>query len=384
MTYDVIPVQFLDHVHKSVRPLRLLVCATLAMLLAGCAPIPRAELTQYRAAFAEVEAASTEILVDFAEITEAAAEARAKQQATDSATSGSAATSSSGSVGAYRFTASLVDPDNKQVPDVEVRRVMLRTIARYNDALTTLAEGKSVESVQSATNAFSKALASVIEAGGAAVPGLGSITGIATTVATLAEQARLRKEFEKAVRAGSPIVEKMLTALIQERGDHLTMRLAEADDRQVNIIADINLSIREVMDLAANRAAPADDEAEELEVDLNAAHGPARLFDPVELEFGSSGSALSEADRIAITQSIARIKERAAAYRANIEQFEKLQAALNSYGLMLDTTRDALDALVAALDRPADFDVATEELFKVAFSIKRDIESLRAARGSSK
>jgi hypothetical protein len=47
---------------------------------------------------------------------------------------------------------------------------------------------------------------------------------------------------------------------------------------------------------------------------------------------------------------------------------------------MLERTRGTLKLLVDALDKPQRFEDASDELFQVAFGVKRDVEAYRAAR----
>ena len=387
-----------------VRLLRFILASIAATIFGGgCSQLPQHELSQYRAAFAEVEAASTEILVDYAEAVEEAQSLRASAAAP--------------AIGAHQFATELSNVDGAQLPDVEVRRLAFRTIARFNDALAMFAEGKSVEAVQSSTSAFVEALGKFIEAGGSSLPGLSAATGTVQTIAALAEQARVRKEFEIALRKGAPLVRQILTALIAERGDHLELRRAEANLAQVDIIAEIQGGLVSIIALfesrdepevvkaareAAARAEADPDDADlarvaaqaaeaaerlshlpDMQARINEALEPARLFEPIELTYQFGGPDFGEADQIVAAQAVAQIESSVAAYLANIEQYERLRQALSDYGLMLATTRAALDSLVAALDQPPNLDQATEDMFNFAFSIKRNIEALRAARSAA-
>lgn len=390
------------------RHLGVVVMGVLVLLVAGCKQIPRQELSQYRAAFAEVEKTSIDILIDFAEALEWT---NAQiESGDDQAPAGSPA------LGAHVFSDELNSFDHAQLEHVEVRRLALRTIDRFNNVLVTLAEGKSIESVQNTAGGFIQAASKFIEtAGGNAVPGLSAVTGLVKTIVGQMEQARLRKEFEEAVRDGAPIINRMLAELIAERSEHLDMRGDQATLRQVDLAAEITDGARRVIalfddrdapeDAAAERdsaaaaaaAAPADaelaaaaDAAEaaaanadprpDLEESLNGALEPAKLLPPIELPYQAGKPNFGEQDRILAEQVIGQIEASVAAYQANIAQYESLRAALNNYGTMLNKAQTALEILVEALDRPQKFEAISDQLFEIAFSVKRDIEAFKAAR----
>lgn len=347
-----------------------------ALSLMGCSKqIPVAELVQYRAAFAEVHAVSEQILIDFAEA-KAIAEASQDSRGVPA-------------YGPHRFDGALRDPGSWQPPAVSVRRLSLRTINEYNNALLMLAEGKGADSVRAATGRFVDALGKLIDAGGGSVPGLSAISSLAQTLAEQVEKARTRAEFEKAVRDGAPIVQKILDSLIAERQDHMDLRLAETNLRQVEILDEIATGVRGIRALVGTRVGPPMDGDEvrgEVQDALNAALEPGRIYPPIELAFGPDGDGLSEfseADRVLVDEMVLRISKGVEAYLANIAQFEALRNALDGYGEMLENTGSMLDALVLALDRPRDFDDTAEELFEIAFGVKRDIEAIRSARNAA-
>lgn len=347
----------------------------LAFLVAGCSHVPTQELSQYRNAFTQVQTASEDILVDFAEIKE---KAEKRKTAADALKSGPP----------EFFSTNLENGSDKQPDAVEVRRTALRTIDKFNNILTTLAEGKSIETAQCAAGGFVEAAEKFITvAAGNAVPGLTPIAeGVKTLIGEF-EKARLREEFEKALRTGAPTIDNMLKALIDERGDHITLRAVEANLIQIDIVNDLTTGAGSVLLLFQQFSAPAsDDPVQNIEKALNESLKPAeKAFSfklPIKLTYQAKPSiqALGKEQVIVAEQAIRQIRERTAAYKSNIEQFEKLKSALNNYGAMLQKTRDALTILVEALDKPQKFEVKSEEFFEIAFKVKREVEAFRAAR----
>ncbi len=352
--------------------LGLVAVGIVVLLAAGCAQIPRQELSQYRAAFGEVEAASVDILIDYAEVLEESREF--------------AAAPATGGVGAHVFSDELNRFGDSQSEDVEVRRLALRTIGKFNNVLVTLAEGKSIESVQTTAEGFMQALGKFIgSVGGGMGPGFGAVMGPLKTLAAEMEKARLREEFEAAVRSGAPIVNEILSALIADREDHLLLRQAQANLRQLEIVDEISTSAGNVIALFAARDVPGGLDEEHgpratLQTELNEVLEPAKLYEPVELAYQAGNPSFSEQDRILAAQVIEQIKPSVAAYRANIAQYESFRAALNNYGTMLYKTQIALETLVEALDRPMKFEAVSDELFAIAFTVKRDVAAFKAAR----
>ena len=101
---------------------------------------------------------------------------------------------------------------------------------------------------------------------------------------------------------------------------------------------------------------------------------------PVQVAYGSKGAPFAGEQRLLADQALAQIAQRVAAISANVEQFEKFRSALNGYGALLRNMQDALRTLVSALDTPQKLDKLSEDMFALAFTLKKDIEAFRAAR----
>lgn len=356
--------------------LKLVLTSLLALTLTGCAVMPKVELTQYRQAFEQVQQTSEEILIDFSEAKENAE----KQLAENKIAKADA------SKQPEFFSVSLDDAGSKQLNAVEVRRTAFRTIDKFNNVLVTLAEGKSIETVQNTAGGFVDAAGKFIAvAVGNSVPGLGALTNIIKPLVALFEEARLRKEFEKALQSGAPIMGQMLDAIYDEREDHLTLRAIEANEKQLDIVNDITSATGSILELFKQYKAPAQNDSREvLEKALNDTLKPAeKVFThfPVKLAYQPNRpAAFGREQEMIAEQAIAQIKDRVAAFQSNVEQYQRLKNALENYGVMLEKTRNALNDLVAALDNPQKFEVVSEEFFKIAFVVKKEIEAFKAAR----
>ncbi len=70
-------------------------------------------------------------------------------------------------------------------------------------ALTQLASNQSVQEIQSSTEGFGNAITRFAESvAGTTIPGAQGVINLAKTITSQLEKARLRKQFETAVKAG--------------------------------------------------------------------------------------------------------------------------------------------------------------------------------------
>ena len=363
----------MDKARTLLRSLALGAAGLFILFATGCTQIPTRELSQYRDAFDQVQKTSEDILIDFAQAKEKAELRRAVSE-TEPAPQ------------PKTFSPDLGGGDVKQPDAIEVRRTALRTIDKFNNVLVTLAEGKEVQAVQDASSGLVQAAGKfVVAATGNAVPGLSAVSSLVQTLAGQFEKARERKEFEKAVRNGAPVIDSMLAALIEDRKDHMALRANEANQAQVDIMLEMIPSVITVRDLIAARSEPSgDDPREELQDDLNTALKPAKAalaFNlPLKLAYTPGRPAFNMQDRVLVQQSIGRVKDMVVKYQANVAAYENIRNALNDYGVMLEKTRAALRLLVAALDNPPNLEETAEDLYQISFSVKKDIEAFRAAQ----
>jgi hypothetical protein len=363
----------MDKERTLLRSLALGTAGLFILFTTGCTQIPTRELSQYRDAFDQVQKTSEDILIDFARARE---KAELRRAVSDTEPAPQPKT----------FSPDLGGVDVKQPDAIEVRRTAMRTIDTFNNVLVTLAEGKEVQAVRDAGGDLVQAAGKfVVAATGNAVPGLSAVSSLVQTFAGLFEKARERKEFEQAVRSGAPVIDSMLAALSEDRKDHMALRADEANQTQVDIMLEMIPSVIAVRDLFAARSEPSgNDPREGLQDDLNTALMPAKAalaFNlPLKLAYTPARPAFTVQDRVLVQQSIGRVKDQVVKYEANVAAYQNIRKALNDYGVMLEKTRAALRLLVASLDNPPNLDATTEDLYQIAFSVKRDIEAFRAAQ----
>jgi hypothetical protein len=279
-----------------------------------------------------------------------------------------------------------------------VRRAAWRVIARYNEALADLAEGRSDEEAQSAVGSFGMAIGNFIQAAtGSAVPGLAQLVGLAQTVTGVIEQARRAKEFKKAVRTGAPLVIQILDALHADAGDQYTIRQALARDSFVEGMSALTTSIGELYQLTAAHAAPVEgvtaNDAVDLDGDTYLTELTERLNTtslplanslvefPFTLTWAEQGSApFTRAVKNTTDLRFDDIEKRVTTLVALKQEVEGVRQTLNAYRGLLGATKATLIKLDQALDAPVDVSTEVERILDTVFLIKQGIEKYRLAR----
>ncbi|HTP97326.1 MAG TPA: hypothetical protein VMK05_15850 [Burkholderiales bacterium] len=271
--------------------------------------------------------------------------------------------------------------------DIETRRLALSVVAQYNDVLTQLAEGKSAAQIKTGASGLVTSLGKFVAAAtGSAIPGLGAIGGLVSTLAEQLEKARLREEFIAALRNGAPVVDKILDALIDDIGSHYDLRASLAGRERLLIVKSTTAQVRGMLAVVKAHAVQAKDVAalQKIENDLNSALLPARrelLEYPYKLAGAAPAGApaFDETDAGQLQLAIAELGRLSNAYQDNIRQMQAITALLAKYRTLLASAKASLAALRRGVDKPQDVNLAVDDLLTLAFGIKRDLEDLRTA-----
>lgn len=224
--------------------------AAVSALLGGCTQVPRAEFDAYRAAAAQVTAATNEVLSDFQAAystaeslgyvgenlaTPSPAEARVTPPVPAAEDEPAPAP---GSIGIGRRGVwqppmpAAVDPDERIVAS---RRAALEIVEQYNRALLALAEGtqaqeftKEAEGLIGALRDFPWAALSEQAARTVAsiAPGGGAIVEVFLTALEQAQRERDRRSFIAAVQKGAPLIEGLIDLLIADTANYRNIRYA--------------------------------------------------------------------------------------------------------------------------------------------------------------
>ena len=369
----------------SVRPKRVwkptsMVVAVAVLSLAACTSVPKSELSQYQAAFAEANTAKDGVLIDF---DTAISEAQAFIAANEN-TAGQTGNKSP-------FPTALNGTESLSGPDAtELRRATWRVVERYNAVLGDLAEGKSEEEVKNAVGGFGNSIGKFIQAAtGSAIPGLGALIEVAQTVAGEVENARRAEEFKRAVRHGRPLVDKILDALYEDANDQYTIRLAIARDAFNVQTSALTTSIGDLYLLMDSHQSPtANLDGEEflssVNERLNAATLPLAnqlLEFPFTLAWAEqSGAPFTPAAKNTVELRLVGIEQRTAAMVALVQEVGGIRDTLRAYQTLLTKIKDALIKLDHALDAPVNIENEADEILATVFKIKQGIEKYRVAR----
>jgi len=278
--------------------------------LAGCTNIPQRELEAYTAAVGAARSAGEDMVQDWSA-------ARAELERREAAR---AAPANVPPPEPIPLTWTPPSASTAQLSAEKVRLLAWETIGEFTAILAALNAGESVDAVKSSAGRLFDLAGKIATAGGSSIPGGGPLLEIFQELAGQLEMARLAKEFERAVRGGTPIVRKMLMVLQADTNDHYVLRatLAAAD------------------------------------------------YERTDLEEG-----LSERD---IRQKKARIK-------AEIDEFRQ---SLANYVRLLDQTDNSLRALESALDKPIDFTLEANRILDVVLDLRAHWVAYQNARAEAK
>lgn len=365
--------------------MRRLVVGVLVLLLGACAQIPTAEFGQYQKAFAEVETSSTDVFVTYDQIL---TRARLFRDTTLRPSPGTEVENPYPT----RFDEFLKKLGSQEGHDIDVRRQALEVVARYNAVLTQLAQGKSVDDVQTAAGQLVTGLGQFVEAAaGSAVPGFEAVVSLAKTFAGQLEKARLQREFKKAVEDGAPVIDQILDAFIDDTASHYEGNAELAQQQRILTLNGAVNQVKSLKLLLASVGPPLqnhmslDDHQKAVNIALVVARGELAPFGyPYSFASGPPGSpgytAAVDGEAQLIEKEIERL---AGLYQNNVAQVQSLGEALAKYRSMLQTTKAALATLRQAVEKPVNLLDVADQLLDLSFGVERDLATFRAAIAAS-
>lgn len=185
--------------------------------LFSCTTIPTKEFTTYKEAFEDTRAAGQEVLFNYAayekeyekakeEIDKAAAELQPDNANHNEIKRPNIA-----------FDPVKAADSTVKVDDIEIRLKAWLVVARFNDLLTGLAEGKSVNELTAGVDGLATSLSNfplgqVADAVGEFMP----YVGLLKTIIATAEMERQRQLFVNAVKEGGPKIEKVFIKFLRD------------------------------------------------------------------------------------------------------------------------------------------------------------------------
>lgn len=356
------------------RNLALGVAAATMTFLSACTQIPVAQLASYKQAFSQAQGASEQVLIDY---DLALKEARAFGRSREATVSLPAPYPLTWVEASSRAGTRLPD-------DIETRRLAFKVVADYNGVLTQLAEGKSIDEVKaSASGLLTSADKFLTVAKGVGIPGLSGLTGLVSTLIEQFEKARLREEFVLAVEKGAPIVQKIMDIMIEDIASHYEVRATILNRERVRIVAAMRTSAETVQRIVLQYNIPAI-ELDRLETSINdklaIARAEIRVL-PLKIVGGAGqAAAFSPVVQAQIRDELNSLDRLSKRYGDNIAAMTSLTGTLDQYKKLLQASQASLKSLVKSLKEPVDIAASADEIVGIAFSLRRDLEEMRAAR----
>ncbi len=219
-------------------------CLFAAIVVTGCTTIPGREFATYKDSFAKGRSAGETVVLDYGVAVSQFEEIKAKRAAAKPE---------------QRKRGAPFDPGAEAKKSAPVDHVLVRmqawdVVARYNDLLTALAEGKSADELAAAVEGLSASLNSfplkAIAASAAEVSGY-----LAPLKALALEAARehSRRQFVEAVGKGAPLInDKFIVLLREDAADFYRVR-AGLNDLEIAALAEsANATGVRLADLAAS------------------------------------------------------------------------------------------------------------------------------------
>jgi len=365
------------------------------LLVVGCTSVPQKELAAYKEAFAQARSTAEDVLLDY----------RAAKEEVDRRKLAIAAPSA----------AALPYPPAYQSPFAQSlagngfneRIRALAVIASYNALLADLAEGKSVEQVKSGVDRLVAAVGSVTNI----VPG---VDVLLSNVVSAIERARTRAELKRAIDTGGKPTLAILDFLRSEIPTYYELRVILTQMELFAIEQRIGQRISTLQNAASalpgNTTLALGGSEDAINAELSklvgmkrrasliakGAHipdGPAIQHQAIGA--GLSGPASDVVLQLANTQTHiatgqaaltqggldAAVLELTSDTRSYLKHVEKLNAyltLLQRYESLLESTKQAMNALREAADAPGNVADQFEELFRTGVALRGDILKLRS------
>ena len=341
----------------------------------GCTTVPQKEFRDYTEAFAEVKATTEQLLLDY----DAAKKEEAKRKATPASPAQPARPyPSSVSLAIAANDADLVD-------EMAMRRQTLEVVTSYNKALTALAEGRKPEEVKESVGSLLSGLQNVgsFVKAGFSISYVGQAAALISTVVAELEKANNRKQFVVALHNGAPIIRGILQNVAADAEDLYRIRAKQADRKRKDFRDVVATHVRQMRKVAGEHAMPTGNlvkRLSDIEKKVRTTLDRAGLTENSEKLPTTGQAAVTELIASQLEQTLVQAETAAKKYRAVLDEQNAYQGLVISYGRMLRQTELSLDAVRAALDAPLDIHAQAQQLITFVFAVKRDWETLRAAR----
>jgi hypothetical protein len=327
--------------------LPLFALVLLAIAAAGCTTVPTREFATYKETFAKARAAGEEVILDYG----AAAAHRADLKAAEDAAK--AGRKKRGEP----FDAGAAGRDAAARDRVVVRMKAWDVVARYNDLLTALAEGRAADELAGAVDGLSSSLGSFPIATVAVA--WTEVSGYLAPLKPLALEAvreRSRRDFIAAVGKGGPLIADKFLKLLREDTVQFYDTRRGLNDLELGPLVDAaNATGRDILASAGRfQATPEiDDALKQLNTAIDRVPfetTETRLVREVRIKQHGPGAPTPEV-RVQILTLVREATAQAGKVAAKDAELRAYRDVLNAYLALLDQLEHSMRGLQAAAEQ---------------------------------
>jgi hypothetical protein len=267
-----------------------------------------------------------------------------------------------------------------------VRRRALATITTFNAIALRLASGESAQELGAEVRRLgsnASSLAALSGAGAMVSPLIGVTSDLAARLATWAETLRADQELRAALDAGSPLIEQLLVALINDTSTMYALKREEVAAQLVALKVDAREIEFDITDIVRAHAAPQGPMVAELaQRDLRFNNARERMglgFQSLAALAGQGGQPFTERTLDQIDDQIARLEPLANQYEEQVQALNRYYEALGEYVAMLHEVNATLATVTASARAPQAVTISPAALSQQATEIRdqaREIQKL--------
>lgn len=323
-------------------------CLVATIVAVGCTTIPGKEFATYKDTFAKARSAGETVVLDYGVAVSQFEEIKAKR----------AAAKPVQKKRGEPFNPDAVSRNLAAVDHILVRMKAWDVVARYNDLLTALAEGKSAEELAAAVDGLSTSLnAFPLKSIAASAAEVSAFLAPLRALALEAAKESSRRQFIEAVARGAPLIDdKFLQLLRDDVADFYRVR-AGLNDLEIAALAETanatSVRLAELMaTFQANRDADAAVAALNADIDrLPVLAGGVRLVSPVKVASPRGSAPLSAEARAQLTSLVQDAKQQLDQVAGKDEELNAYRQVLVAYLALLNQLELSLRGLQMAAEQ---------------------------------
>lgn len=354
---------------------KLVLLWTLLFFSYGCVSVPQKEFKSYTDVFAETKAVTEQFLLEYDQAKRIETEAKSAKPPKINKSSPYPAD----------LKIIVMAQNRTSVDAVGARREALEVVSSFNAILISLAEGKKPEEIKSITDSFLEDLNGVANLFGDqfAIPYVGQIGSLISTVVTKLQEAQNRQQFVAALKEAEPIIQGIVLLFAKDAEDIYQIRAKQADRQWTDSQDKVATLVRQIKNVAKGYATPGGSYTPRL---VKIEKEVRNVLDRVGLKENSealsmTGPAIFEELTLSqFDQTLVQANLEADRYEIAIKQQVAFHKLIVSYGELLGKTTTSLTAVRLALDAPSDIRQQSKELFSFVFTVKRNWEELDSVR----